>query len=180
MKLLTNLLAVAFIFTGCAHPARPLPTAAKVDLSRYAGRWFEVARLPNPFQRADARATAEYTVQPDGSVKVRNTELRPDGRAKSIEGRATAVPGSGNARLRVKFGGLAALAPLPAEGNYWIIQLEPDYSAALVGTPSRNYLWLLARSADLPAKTQTRLIQRATELGFPTGQLIFADSHAGR
>lgn len=172
MKLLSSLLALAFIFTGCAHHTPPLPTAARVDLSRYAGRWFEVARLPNPFQRADAQATAEYTVLPDGRVKVLNTERRPDGRAKSIEGRAVAVPGSGNARLRVKFSGLAALAPVPAEGNYWIIQLEPDYSAALVGTPDRKYLWLLARSPQPNPKTRSRLITRARELGFAVDRLI--------
>jgi apolipoprotein D and lipocalin family protein len=162
----------AALLADCAHENRPLPTAPKVDLARYAGKWFEVARLPNVFQRDDSRALAEYTPQPDGAVKVRNTELRPNGTTKAIEGTATAVPGSGNARLKVRFGGLAALAPVPAEGNYWIIAVEPDYSAALVGTPDRKYLWLLARSPQPNPKTRDRLIARARELGFAVERLI--------
>lgn len=180
MKFLFSLVALAVLFTGCARTSRPLPTAAKVDLARYAGRWFEIARLPNRFQRDDARATAEYTVQPDGSVKVLNTELRPDGRSKSIEGRAVAVAGSGNARLRVKFRGLAALAPAPAEGNYWIIHLEPDYSAALVGTPDRKFLWLLARSPNLAPGTQARLTAHAAALGYPVEKLLVAKTNTPR
>lgn len=162
----------ALMLPACAHKSRPLPTAPSVDLTRYAGKWYEIARLPNRFQRDDSRATAEYTLRPDQTVKVLNTELRPNGSTKSIEGSASAVPGSGNARLKVRFRGLAALVPVPSEGNYWIIAVEPDYSAALVGTPDRNYLWLLARSPNLNSKTRDRLVARARELGFPVEKLI--------
>jgi len=174
-SLAAMLLAVATLCAGCSPPTRPLPTVAKVDLRRYGGLWFEIARLPNPFQRSGAVATAEYTPQPDGTVKVRNTELRANGNSKAIEGSALAVAGSGDARLKVKFGGLAALAPVPQSGNYWIIALEPDYSAALVGTPDRKFLWLLARSQKLPAATRTRLVNRAAELGFPVERLLIGD-----
>ena len=167
------LLLAALASTGCTTPShRPLPTVARVDLTRYAGRWYEIARLPNPFQNDRARAIADYTVQADGSVKVVNTELREDGHSKAIEGRATAVAGSGDARLQVKFGGLAALAPSRAEGNYWIIALEPDYSVALVGTPSRKYLWLLARTSHLKAATRQRYLEKARALGFPVERII--------
>lgn len=168
--LLITILALA----GCSEDSAPLPTVANVDLSRYAGRWYEIARLPNFFQKEGGRATAEYTVQSDGSVKVRNTELRDGAAEKAIEGRATAVPGSGNARLQVRFGGFAALAPVPAEGNYWIIGLEPDYSVALVGTPDRDYLWLLARDAHLAASIRDRYLAEARRLGFPTEKILTA------
>ncbi len=165
-----GLAAVALV--SCSQPMRPLPTASKVDLARYAGKWFEIARLPNSFQREDSRATAEYTLLPDGAVTVRNTELRPDGTTKTIDGRATAVPGSDGARLRVKFGGLAALAPVPDDGNYWIIAVEPDYSLALVGTPDRDFLWILARSPKVPPEKLAGYVARARQLGFPVERLL--------
>jgi apolipoprotein D and lipocalin family protein len=168
------LLLAVLVFAGCGTDNPPLPTVAQVDLSRYAGRWYEIARLPNFFQKDGARATADYTVQDDGSVKVRNTELRADGGQKAVEGRATAVEGSGNARLQVRFDGLAGLAPVAAEGNYWIIGLEPDYSVALVGTPDRKFLWLLARTPKLPASARDRHLARARELGFPTEKILTA------
>lgn len=164
--------AAALLLVSCATTSRPLPIAAKVDLAKYAGKWFEIARLPNAFQRDDSRATAEYALQVDGSMAVRNTEQRPDGTKKTIEGRAVAVPASNDARLRVKFGGLAALAPVPTAGNYWIIALEPDYSLALVGTPDRRFLWLLGRTPTIPPKKLAAYVARARGLGFPVERLI--------
>ena len=125
--------------------ARPMRTAESVDLKRYVGLWYEIARLPNSFQQDDSRATAEYTLKNDGSVHVVNTEYRPDGSDKIATGQATVVPDSRGSRLRVEFGGLASLVPVSKQGNYWIIALAPDYSVALVGTPDRRFLWLLAR-----------------------------------
>lgn len=173
MKTLLALLALAALFSGCAQEAaRPLPTASHVDLKRYSGQWYEIARLPNFFQRDDSSAIAEYTPNPDGSVRVRNTELRPNGTRKAIEGRADAVLGSEQARLKVRFGGLAGLAPVSKEGNYWIIEVAPDYSMALVGTPDRKYLWLLARSPKPNVAKRDHLIAKARSLGFPVDKLI--------
>ena len=166
---------VPFVLAACSSPPhQPLPTVPIVDLKRYSGHWYEIARLPNRFQHDQSRATANYTLEPGGKVKVRNTEYRPDGHQKSIEGQAVPVEGSHNARLRVQFSGLASLAISPAEGNYWIIALEPDYSAALVGTPDRDYLWLLARSPNFPPASRDRLIQRAKALHCPVEKLIVA------
>ena len=173
MKAFRLLLLVPFLFAACGPKSKePLPTVPKVDLKKYGGRWYEIARLPNRFQRDDARATAEYTLSPGGKVKVRNVEYRADGHQSSIDGEAEPVAGSNNSRLRVRFSGFAALAPTPAEGNYWIIALEPDYSAALVGTPDRDYLWLLARSPNLPRSTRDRLIAKARTLHFPVDKLL--------
>src|SRR6478735_565503 len=104
--------------TAPAPPApAPLPTVAKVDLARYAGTWHEVSRLPNAFQKSCLRSMAEYTSLPDGSIQVRNICYKAKGRTSVITGRATPVPGSNNARLQVKFQGLASLAPVAEEGN---------------------------------------------------------------
>lgn len=165
------LLALSLILASCSSP-RPLRTVSQVNLERYAGHWHEIARLPNTFQRDDSSATADYTVQEDGSVRVVNTEHRPDGSTRTATGRATAVEGSGGSRLRVKFEGLAALVPAAAEGNYWIIDLAPDYSAALVGTPDRKFLWLLSRSAIMAPAVRERYLRRARDEGFDTARLI--------
>jgi len=82
------------------------------------------------------------------------------------------VPGSGNARLRVRFGGLAALAPVPREGNYWIIALDADYRFAMVGTPDRRFLWILARDPCLPPDVLASLVARARCLGFDVDRLV--------
>ena len=169
------LLPIVLIWCGCqTTPNRPLPTVRNVDLQRYAGTWHEIARLPNSFQRDHERARAEYTAQADGSVRVVNTAIRPDGSTREARGRAEAVPGTNNARLRVGFEGLAALAPSPKEGNYWIIALDDqDYKYAMVGTPDRKFLWILARPPKLDAATARSLVSRAQSLGYPTSQLLW-------
>ncbi|MGC3990993.1 MAG: lipocalin family protein [Chthoniobacteraceae bacterium] len=147
-----------------------------MNLPRYMGTWHELARLPNAFQHRDARATANYTLQQDGTVKVVNTEYRARVAPKSLTGTATVVPGSGNGRLKVSFNGIAALIPVPSEGNYWIIEIAPDYSVALVGTPDRKFLWLLARQPTLSSTVEQPYIDTAYRLGFPTKKLILSGS----
>lgn len=162
------------LLSSCAGPQlKPLQPVAQVDLKRYSGQWYEQFRLPNSFQEDSASAEARYTPQPDGSVKVVNTEFRTDGTRKTASGSATAVSGSGNSRLRVKFEGLAALVPAAEEGNYWIIKLAPDYSAALVGTPDRKYLWLLTRSRQITPALREEYLAEARRQGFDTTPLIF-------
>ena len=153
--------------------AEPLPTVPSVDLGRYAGTWHEVARLPNWFQRSCVRSTARYIPNADGSMTVINTCTKANCRQSSIEGVATAVPCSGNARLRVKLGGMAALAPASREGNYWIIALDRDsYQWAMVGTPDRRFLWILSRQPCLDPQVYARLKQQACRLGFDVGSLV--------
>lgn len=169
-------LALITFLSGCAkEAARPLATVKSVDAQRYAGRWYEIARLPNRFQRDDSLATAEYTVVKPGVLGVVNAEQRPDGSTKQIRGTATAVPESGGSRLRVKFEGPAGLIPVSADGNYWIVGLRSDYSTALVGTPDRKFLWLLARRPDLSAAERQRFLDVAKSQGFDTEKVIIAN-----
>lgn len=180
--LLMMLSAVLALLPSCRStpPASqafpPLPTVARVDLKRYAGSWHEVSRLPNRFQKSCVRSMAEYTPLPDGTVQVKNTCYKSKGRTSGITGTATPVPGSKNARLKVKFGGFAALAPVPEEGNYWIIALDAQYRWAMVGTPDRKFLWMLARQPQLPFPVYRQLKQQAKDLGFDVSKLLPEDA----
>jgi apolipoprotein D and lipocalin family protein len=164
--------AAALLLGGCAQE-KPLPTVHSVDLRRYSGKWFEIAHAANCFQRADEKAIAEYSPLSASSVHVRNTATNPAGKSRSIEGTAEVVPGSQGARLRVKFGGFAALAPVSKSGNYWIIGLDPHYRSALVGTPDRQYLWILSRSPNLEPATVKSYLDHAQQLGFPLEKLVW-------
>jgi apolipoprotein D and lipocalin family protein len=165
-----TLLATALI--GC-QSAKPLPTAGHVDLTRYSGKWYEVARVKNSFQRNDESATAEYTPINEATIQVRNTATSRKGKIRSITGIGEVVPGSDGSRLRVKFGGLASLAPASREGNYWIIALDPQYQNALVGTPNRKYLWILSRSPFPSAGTLNSYMAKAEHLGFAMDKMIW-------
>lgn len=177
MKIRTRLALIAAALSLCScssassqHP--PLKTAASVDAGRYAGTWYEQFRLPTPFQDDQGTAQADYKVQPDGSLGVVNTETLPSGKRSTARGTATAVPGSNNTRFRVKFEGLASLFPAEEEGNYWIIRLAPDYSAALVGTPDRRFLWLLTREKKASKHTLETYAEEARQQGFNISKLI--------
>ncbi len=166
-------LVLSSFLIGCASQHTvPLTTVRTVNLARYAGHWYEIARLPNSFQHDDSRATADYTLKRDGTLRVVNTEFRPDGTTNKAIGSATVVPDSSGAKLRVKFAGLAALVPVAEEGNYWIFELAPDYSKVLVGTPDRKFLWLLARDAHLSAEERKAYLKIARREGFAVKTMI--------
>lgn len=153
-------------------PVRPV---AAVDLLRYAGLWHEVARFPNRFQKACVSATtAEYALLDNGQIRVVNSCSRADGSRMRAEGRARPADSNGPAsRLQVRFAP-ALLSFLPMVwGDYWIIDLTDDYGAALVGDPSRNYLWILSRSPKLDPTIYTRFVSTAAAQGFDTSRLIW-------
>ena len=160
------LAALCLTLAGCAsmESRQPLPTASSVDLSRYAGTWYEIARLPMWFQRHCVDSKAIYTTRPDGTVGVHNECVTDTGGLDQIDGVATVVFDNFFARL---FGS-------SREGNYWIIDLDPDYRTSVVGTPDRRFLWILSRSPHLDKTTYQRLVDRARQLGFPVSDLIRA------
>lgn len=159
-----------------AAQERPLPTVGKVDARRFAGTWYELARLPVRFQDPASVSTAAYAVMPDGNVSVENTSYIGDDVGYSIRGTAEPVDRSRGDRLRVRFGGFLKAIPVSDEGNYWIIELASDYSMTLVGTPDRDYLWLLARDGtDYDVARANSYLERAAELGFDTTRVTIAD-----
>ena len=156
---------ISLLFAGCASRP-PLATVPSVDLGRYAGRWYEIAKYPNFFQRGCAgNTTAEYSANPDGSIRVVNKSIGKNGKPVQVSGKAAVVPGSQNTKLKVSFGG-------PFSGAYWVIGLdEKNYSWAVVGHPSRQFLWILAREKKLPASTYQKILKLVAERGYDTSRI---------
>lgn len=165
---------LGFTLSSCASrpPAPNLPTVTRVDLPKYMGKWHEVARLDMFFQRGCVESTAEYSLQPGGTVSVVN-RCQKDGKTKSVRGTATVVDAKTNAILEVRFNEwFSAFIPRAREGNYFIVWLAPDYSAAAVGTPNRKYLWLLSRTPTLSPGKFKLMTEHCRTLGFPVEKLI--------
>jgi len=171
---LFGLLIAAALLSACTSPVKnPPATTAKVDPARYIGRWYEIARLPMPFQKAEEAAMAEYAQNANGTIAVHNIAVRPDGSQHDIRGYATVLNPPQNTKLAVRFNTwFGPFIPVPKEGNYWVLYLDGDYQHVIVGTPDRNYLWILARTPKLPEWQLQELVQKAKELGFDVSRLI--------
>jgi apolipoprotein D and lipocalin family protein len=144
-----------------------------VDLDRYAGRWYEVARFPNSFQSDCAGETvAEYERLSSGQIRVVNRCRQADGTMKRAEGRAKLADRDGpTSKLKVRFAP-AFLSFLPMVwGKYWVLDLTEDYSAALVGDPSRKYLWVLSRTPVMADSIYLRMVGTAERQGFDVRRL---------
>lgn len=169
------LLVLSVSLTACKGlPEDPPETVAAVDLNRYAGLWYEIARLPVFFQKADELATARYTLNSEGTIDLVNTAIRPDGGQRSVTGTAVPVPGSGNARLKVTIDNFFAklFGSPPDYGNYWVLKLDPEYRHALVGSADRRTLWLLARKPEIPPAVLREYLEHAARAGYATGEMI--------
>jgi apolipoprotein D and lipocalin family protein len=158
---------IALFLAGCASRP-PLATVPSVDLKRYEGRWFEIAKYPNWFQRSCASdTTAQYTALPDGTIQVLNRCKQADGTFREAKAIATVTPDSGNAKLKVRFG------KSPIGGDYWIIGLdEKNYSWTLVGHPWRQFLWILARDRRLDEATYERIVSLAESQGYSRDRIV--------
>jgi len=163
---------------SCSSPKSrgDVPATAKVvDLSRYTGRWYEIARLPMRFQKADEAAIAEYETNADGTISVHNIAIRPDGSQRDIRGYAKVLNPPDNTKLAVRFKTwFGPLIPVPKEGNYWILHVDEDYQEAIVGTPNRKYLWLLGRTPTISEARYAALVALAGRLGYDTARLLKA------
>ena len=164
----------SLVLSACSTSKQKPPTTAKqVDLSRYVGRWYELARLPMPFQKPEEAAIAEYGSNADGTISVHNIAVRPDGTQHDIRGTAAVLNPPENTKLTVRFGTwFGPLIPVPKDGNYWILHVDKHYQEAIVGTPNRKYLWLLSRTAKVTPASYEELVTRARQLGFDVSQLI--------
>jgi apolipoprotein D and lipocalin family protein len=149
-----------------------------VDLARYAGRWHEVARFPNRFQKkCVAETTADYELLSNGQIRVVNACRQADGTVTRAEGRAKRAQRDGPAsQLKVRFApGFLSFLPM-VWGDYWILDLTEDYGAALVGDPSRKYLWVLSRTPELEEPVYRRLVATAEAQGFDVALLTRSPS----
>lgn len=150
---------------GCKQ--EPLPTVADVSLERYVGTWYEIARLPNSFEKGLKCITANYSLREDGKITVVNQGYKIDNPSKldRAEGVARVPDAAKPGELKVSFF-------WPFEGDYFIIELDEDYNFVLVGSPSRKYLWILSRSQTMDPTIYNGLTAKANGLGFDTSAMI--------
>ncbi len=152
----------------------PLQAVPYVDLARYAGRWYEIARLPFRFEDDCAKdVTATYTLEEDGEIKVVNACRKADGEMKRAEGTARLADKNGpTSQLQVSFA-TSFLHFLPMVwADYWVIDLDPEYGFAAVGEPGRKYLWILSRTPELDEATYAGLLERVTAQGYDIARLV--------
>lgn len=155
---------IAYFLYSCHSPIMADNTPINnLDISRYQGRWYEIARFDHGFERGMEQCTAFYTLQKDGTIKVINKGIK-NGKPSTNEGKAitTRVPGI----LRVSFFG-------PFYSDYRILMLAPNYSYALVGGSSDDYLWMLSRTPQIDNDTRSLLVQEAQRRGYDTSNLIW-------
>lgn len=167
MKRVMLLGPAIWLAMGCGlMNTQPLETVEAVDLQRYLGTWYEIARYPAPFQEGCVGSTAEYILRDDGKIRVVNRcyDGSFDGKIRSVEGTARVVDERTNAKLKVSFF-------WPFEGDYWIIDLDDDYQWAVVGEPQRKYLWILSRTPTLPDDVYQGIIARLPDKGYDPQKL---------
>ena len=150
---------------GNAHPPEPAKT---VELDRYLGRWYEFARYDMMFERGCEGVTADYSLRPDGMIRVLNSchAGAPTGPLKTAEGRAKRVGDALGAKLKVSFFG-------PFYADYWVLDRADDYSWAIVGEPSGRYLWILTRTPALTPAVRELVLDRARAMGYDLSLLRY-------
>lgn len=146
----------------------PIRTVDQVDLTRYAGTWYEIARFPNWFEEGCEGVTAEYAPREDGGVDVLNTcrQGAPDGPAQTAEGIARAVDET-NSKLEVKF-----VQWLPFAGDYWVLHLDDGYRTVAIGNPTGTTGWILARTPQIGAEDRAAAEAALRANGYDTAQLV--------
>ena len=151
----------------------PVTTVKSVDLDRYAGKWFEIARYPNRFQKkCVGNVTATYTLKGKDGVEVLNECLKKNGETTKAKGKAKIVDKDTNAKLKVRFApGWLSWLPF-VWGDYWILALDDDYKHVMIGDPGRDYLWILSREPELEEATYQTLLEKADGMGFDKKKLV--------
>lgn len=155
------------IFSSGYKNDQPLETVSNINLEKYMGKWYEIATIPQRFQKGCVCTTAEYSLVNDKYVKVVNTcnNQTPDGEIKQIEGKAFVAKKGNGAKLKVQFF-------WPFKAKYWIIDLADDYSWAVVGHPNRKYLWILSRTPKMDEKIYQKILKRLEEQKYDISLLV--------
>ena len=160
------LICIMFLFTACSSKNPPLQTVEKVDLERYLGTWYEIARYEHFFEKDCKNVSANYSIMDEETIKVINkcTKIQTNEKKEAI-GRAYAIDET-NSKLKVSFF-------RPFYGDYWVLILDENYEYVVVGTPNREYLWILARDKKLPLKIQNDILEKLPSLGFDISKLLW-------
>ena len=166
MKKSILILFTAMIFNSVI-PQKTPSVVSTVDLNRYMGMWYEIARLPNYFERKLKCTSANYTLRDDGRITVLNKGYYLTDPQKSTSARGVAwIPDRNSpAKLKVQFF-------WPFSGDYWIMELDKEYRYVLVGDPSHKYLWILAREKEMDEQTYNMLLSKAVENGYDVKSII--------
>jgi apolipoprotein D and lipocalin family protein len=164
MVVISFLVGLGLAYLGAEN--KPLEVVPYVDLSRYVGTWYEIATIPQSFQKDCVASMATYTRLDDGTIAVVNQCRKKtlDGKVKMAKGTAWVVDKKTNAKLKVQFF-------WPFKGAYWIIELDSDYQYAVVGHPNRNYLWILSRTPQMEESLYHDLLQRIARKGYDVSRI---------
>jgi len=165
MRRLLVLLFIIIGLTGCNKKTYPpLETVKEVNLQKYLGTWYEIARYEHYFEKGCRDVSASYSLKDDGTIKVIN-RCTKDGEKKEVVGVAYATDES-NAKLKVSFF-------RPFYGNYWVIMLDENYNYAVVGDPSREYLWILSRTPNLDENVKNEILSKLPAMKYSADPLIW-------
>jgi apolipoprotein D and lipocalin family protein len=160
-KLLTVLLSIVSLYAQQSSPK----TVDYVDLKKYVGLWYEIAKIPNRFQSQCVKGTtAKYTLNGNGEIDVINSCIDEDNETDDANGLARVVDKKTNAKLEVSF--VSFFGWRPFWGDYWIIGLDENYQWAIVGTPNRKYGWILSRTPKLEAEILDKIFSILKEQGY--------------
>jgi apolipoprotein D and lipocalin family protein len=167
MHKLLIFLSLSALLSGCVGIPANVKAVEDFDAERYAGTWYEIARLENRFEKGLEKVAAEYSLRDDGGLTVVNRGYDPEkGRWKEATGKAYFVGPPTQGRLKVSFFG-------PFYGSYNVIGLDEDYGWSLVCGKDYAYLWILSRTPQLPEPVVKQLVEKAKGLGFKTDALVF-------
>jgi len=171
-RLLASCALTAVTATVSAQHAAPIQPISGLDVQRYVGRWYEIAKFPNRFQRkCVADTSADYSVMPEGGLRVVNRCRLESGQMDQAIGVARQIGGDSSAKLEVRFAP-AWLSFVPfVWGDYWIVDLDGAYDLAAVSEPKREYLWILSRSPAVDEGRYAALLGRLTAMGLDVGKL---------
>ena len=165
-----NLILFVLLATGCVSIPDNITPVTSFQIERYLGKWYEIARLDHRFERGLTQISAEYSMRPDGGLKVLNRGYSKEKQEWSeAEGRGYFVQSPNEAYLKVSFFG-------PFFGSYIVFELDTvNYQYALISGPDKSYFWLLARTPTIDDNLKKKLIAKAVALGFDTTKLIFSE-----
>jgi len=172
--ILILLVLLPLLFSGCvtkdANNMKPLEAVTFVDLDRYVGQWYEIARYHHRFQKGCVGSKATYSLRKDGKITVVNEcyDKSFSGKLRSVKGKAWVVDKETNARLKVSFF-------WPFAGDYWIIDIGREYEYAVVGHPGRKYLWILSRTPVMDEKVYQSILARLEKQEYDTAKLVKTD-----
>jgi len=166
------IIPLCFFLAGMSRMAKDPPrTVASVDLDRYIGLWYEISKIPNPFQKqCAAGTTAEYSLQEDGRIQVVNKCFKSDGSLKEVTGVARIADSQTNARLEVSF--VRILGRNRFWGDYWIIELDDDYQWVIIGHPKHKYGWILSRTPEISFELRQQLNERLISQGYDPQKFV--------